>query len=76
MSISVTIMELRAKDGHSIYKFNVDTREIVVIKKSSKKVKTGCKVYIEPEPRCLYCSALNERNAIKHFKNQVTYLLR
>lgn len=61
------IASLRAYPGHRVFQFNLATGEVTQAKIDSVTAtfNGGTSKKVTQLPNCLYCTALNKRNAIK-----------
>ena len=65
------IMSIMRKDGHKIYELNCSTFDMTEIEAQEYSTEEGTFKRYEAKDNCLYCSALNEKNAIKQFNKMV-----
>jgi len=66
------IMNLVPGDGHKTYELNMSTLDMDEVEAEDYTTKEGEKFKrIITKDNCLYCTALNEKNAIKKFSTMV-----
>lgn len=83
------VARIEPHPGHTVWEFNLDTGEIVEAQFKSVSIEsvaigkglnqTGnstVRKTIEPKGNCLYCSALNKKNAIRKFVPMYESLVR
>ena len=58
-------------DGHKIYQLNIKTLDMDEVDPQTYKTEDGVMRKVVKEKDCIYCTALNEKNAIKKFSNMV-----
>lgn len=58
-------------DGHKIYELNLVTLEMDEIEAETYETEDGKMRKVVKKKDCLYCTALNEKNAIKRFSKMV-----
>jgi len=73
--VEETFYRLKQDSGQSCYELNLHTKVLKFASFESFKVDGIVKKRLKVNANCIYCIAINEKNAIRKFRQQVSAML-